>query len=64
MRLFYGLTEQPGLLPPTREADNLVREGQRAISSGDERALESVNQRLIRMIPRDEQSKVIGLIKP
>jgi molecular chaperone DnaK len=57
------LTEQPGLLPPTREADNLVREGRRAISTGDERTLENVNQQLIRMIPRDEQSKIIGLIK-
>ncbi|MEU4603002.1 Hsp70 family protein [Kribbella sp. NPDC023972] len=63
MRLFYGLTEQPGLLPPTREADDLVREGRRAISTGDERTLENVNQQLIRMIPRDEQSKIIGLIK-
>ncbi|MBM7788354.1 Hsp70 family protein [Tenggerimyces flavus] len=62
-RLFYGITEQPGLLPPTREADDLVREGNQAISAGDERALERVNQRLVRLIPQDEQSKIIGLIK-
>ncbi|TCC64104.1 Hsp70 family protein [Kribbella pittospori] len=62
--LFYALVEQPGLLPATREVDNLVREGHQAIGAGDERTLERVVQQLIRLLPRDEQDKVFGLIKP
>jgi molecular chaperone DnaK len=58
---FYAITEQPGLLPATREADELVRQGRAAL--GDERRLEPIVQQLVRLIPRDKRETVVGLMK-
>ncbi|MGI5151989.1 Hsp70 family protein [Plantactinospora sp. CA-294935] len=62
VRLFYALCEQQGRMQPSGEARTLVREGKDALAAGDERALDAVNSRLVRLLPRDEQPKIIGLV--
>ncbi|GAB3976677.1 Hsp70 family protein [Plantactinospora veratri] len=62
VRLFYALCEQQGRMQPSGEARGLVREGKEALAAGDERALDAVNSRLVRLLPRDEQPKIIGLV--
>ncbi|TCO46786.1 molecular chaperone DnaK [Kribbella antiqua] len=62
-KLFYALIAEQDILRPASEAKALIREGQQAIAARDERALGAVNQRLIRLLPQDEQSKIIGLVK-
>ena len=64
VKLFYALKNEQDVLRPASQAKALIREGEQAMASGDERGLSSVNQRLIRLLPQDEQSKVIGLVKP
>lgn len=64
VKLFYALKNEQNVLRPASQAKALIREGEQAMASGDERGLASVNQRLIRLLPQDEQSKVIGLVKP
>jgi molecular chaperone DnaK len=64
VKLFYALKNEQDVLRPASQAKALIREGEQAMASGDERGLTSVNQRLIRLLPQNEQSKVIGLIKP
>jgi molecular chaperone DnaK len=58
VKLFHTLTETLG---DSGQAAPLVREGRQALASDDPRALDSVNQRLFRLLPRDEQNKVIYL---
>ncbi|WP_367127966.1 Hsp70 family protein [Saccharothrix sp. HUAS TT1] len=60
VKLFYALQ---GMVPPSTQASALVREGSRALASRDARTLDAVNQRLIRLLPQEEQEKVIGLRK-
>ncbi|RKT55177.1 Hsp70 family protein [Saccharothrix australiensis] len=60
VKLFYGLQS---MVPPSTAASGLVREGNRALAARDARALDAVNQRLIRLLPQEEQDKVIGLRK-
>jgi molecular chaperone DnaK len=60
---YWSVVQQPGLLPPTAEADRLVREGREAINKRDQRTLEHVVQQMIRLLPRDEQETFIGLTK-
>jgi molecular chaperone DnaK len=64
VKLFYALIEEQDILRPASQAQSLIREGHQALAARDERALSAVNQRLIRLLPQDEQSKVIGLVKP
>jgi molecular chaperone DnaK len=64
VKLFYALIEEQDILRPASQAQSLIREGHQALAARDERALGAVNQRLIRLLPQDEQSKVIGLVKP
>ncbi|MGZ0148216.1 Hsp70 family protein [Kribbella sp. WER1] len=61
--VYWDVVRQPGLLPPTTEADRLVREGRTAIDKRDERELEHVVQQMIRLLPRDERDTIIGLTR-
>lgn len=58
IKVFYMLED---LLRGTRDAEPLLREGKRAIAARDARELEAVNQRLVRLLPQEEQSKIIGV---
>ncbi|GAA2428813.1 Hsp70 family protein [Streptomyces macrosporus] len=60
VKLFHALREA---VPPSRQVDSLVGEGMRAIAAGDRHGLDGVNQRLIRLLPRDAQDRIIGLVK-
>ncbi|MFC6529684.1 Hsp70 family protein [Nonomuraea rubra] len=60
VKLFQALRDA---LEPAGQAGALIREGMQAIADGDQRALEGVNQRLIRMLPKNEQDKIIGLVR-
>ncbi|MEJ3745436.1 Hsp70 family protein [Actinomycetes bacterium KLBMP 9797] len=62
LRLFYALCEHEGRMRPSGEARTLIREGKDAVAAGDERALDAVNTRLVRLLPREEQPKIIGLV--
>ncbi|MDX6240773.1 MAG: molecular chaperone DnaK [Kribbellaceae bacterium] len=64
VKLFYALIEQQDILRPASQAQSLIREGHQALAARDERALTAVNQRLVRLLPQDEQGKVFGLVKP
>jgi molecular chaperone DnaK len=64
VRLFYALAAEEAVLRPAAQARSLIREGEQALAVGDERSLETVNQRLIRLLPQEEQNKIIGLVKP
>ncbi|TDD54109.1 Hsp70 family protein [Nonomuraea terrae] len=46
------------VLAPTGQAGPLIREGERAIAQNDMRALEGVNQRMIRMLPKDQRDEI------
>ncbi|WP_250280881.1 Hsp70 family protein [Frankia sp. CiP1_Cm_nod2] len=59
VRLFYSLES---VLGATGQADALIREGKRAMAANDVRGLEAVNQRLIRLLPRDAQDAIITLV--
>jgi molecular chaperone DnaK len=61
--VYWDVVRQPGILPPTAEADRLVREGREAINKRDQRELEHVVQQMIRLLPRDERDIIIGLTK-
>lgn len=61
--VYWDVVRQPGILPPTAEADRLVREGREAINKRDQRELEHVVQQMIRLLPRDERDTIIGLTK-
>jgi len=63
VKLFFALREQRAALQPAGRADSLIREGERTIAAGDMAALRGVNERLIRMLPREEQEKVIGVVR-
>jgi molecular chaperone DnaK len=58
VKVFEMLRE---MLEPSGRADALIREGMRAIAAGDHHGLEAVNQRMVRLLPKDEQDKIIGL---
>ncbi len=58
--LFQGLRD---MLEPTGRAQALIKEGERAIAAGDRQGLDGVNQRMIRMLPKGEQDKIIGLVR-
>ncbi|TCO50659.1 Hsp70 family protein [Actinocrispum wychmicini] len=58
VKLFYALQD---MLPASREATALVREGKQAMAARDPRALDAVNQRLIRLLPQEAQDNIIGL---
>ncbi|MEV4471075.1 Hsp70 family protein [Nonomuraea sp. NPDC049419] len=60
VKVFQALREA---LTLTGRAHDLIREGERAITRGDQQELEGVNQRMIRMLPKEEQDKIIGLIR-
>ncbi len=60
VQLFYALEDE---LRDSVEAKPLIREGKRAIAASDSPALDAVNQRLIRLLPRAEQEKHVGLRK-
>lgn len=60
VKLFYGLQD---LLPASNQAGDLVKQGKQAIAAHDVRALDAVNQRLIRLLPQDDRDKIIGLRK-
>ncbi|WAL64634.1 Hsp70 family protein [Amycolatopsis cynarae] len=60
VRLFYTLQE---LLPASGQVTALVAEGRTAIAANNVPALEAVNQRLIRLLPQEEQQKVIGVVR-
>ncbi|MGK5740043.1 Hsp70 family protein [Micromonospora sp. URMC 103] len=61
VQVFYWLCEQQGRMRPAGEAAKLVQEGREALAGNDERALDAVNSRLVRLLPDEEQDKVIGL---
>ena len=60
VQLFFALQEA---LPAAGPAGPLLDEGRRAIAAHDAPALSAVNQRLVRLLPREEQDKIIGLRK-
>ncbi len=60
VRLFYTLQDMLQLSP---QASALVQEGKRAIANNDSRGLDAVNQRLIRLLPQNEQEKIIGVYR-
>lgn len=62
VRLFYAICEQHELVGTSGPADALMREGRQAIAAHDQRGLEAVNQRLIRLLPQEEQSKIGGVL--
>jgi molecular chaperone DnaK len=59
VKLFYAVQTR---VPPSGEVDRLVRDGHRAVRAGDMRALEDVNQQLMRMVPPEKQAEVTGNI--
>ncbi|MFI6265268.1 Hsp70 family protein [Micromonospora sp. NPDC051006] len=61
VQVFYWLCEQQSRMRPAGEATRLIQEGREALATNDERALDSVNSRLVRLLPDEEQDKVIGL---
>ncbi|MET4927220.1 Hsp70 family protein [Streptomyces sp. PSRA5] len=58
VKLFYTLQE---MLRSSGQAGPLIQEGQRAIAANDRQGLDAVNQRLYRLLPKDEQDKVVWL---
>ena len=46
-----------------RNADPLVRQGEQAIADHDRTRLDAVNQQLLRLLPFEEQNKIIGLVE-
>ena len=60
VKVFFALEE---MVPPSGQATALQREGRAALNSGDVRTLNSVNQRLIQLLPREQQDQVIGVRK-
>ncbi|AOS64578.1 Hsp70 protein [Actinoalloteichus hymeniacidonis] len=60
VKLFYTLQS---MLPASQDVAALTAEGQRAIAARDSRALDAVNQRMIRLLPAEAQETVIGLRK-
>ncbi|RKN21127.1 Hsp70 family protein [Micromonospora musae] len=61
VQVFYWLGEQQHRMQPAGEAARLVQEGREALAANDERALDAVNSRLVRLLPDGEQNKIIGL---
>ncbi|MFC4009977.1 Hsp70 family protein [Nonomuraea purpurea] len=45
-------------VPSHGQVSALIREGKRAIANGDMQALEAVNQRLFRLLPKDQRDKI------
>lgn len=62
LRVFDYIRIRRADLRPADRAEALIREGEQAVAAGDERALGGVIQRLIRLLPVDEQDKVGGLV--
>ncbi|GAA0252851.1 Hsp70 family protein [Cryptosporangium japonicum] len=58
VQLFFALES---MVPRSAAADGLLAEGRRAIGAQDVTGLTAVNQRLVRLLPKDAQDKVIGL---
>jgi molecular chaperone DnaK len=58
VKLFFALMAE---VPSTPAANALIKEGRQAIAAHDSRALDAVNQRLIRLLPQEKQNEVIGL---
>ena len=58
IKLFYTLED---MLRASGQAAPLIAEGKRAIAANDRQGLDAVNQRLIRLLPREEQDKIIWL---
>ncbi|WP_033344630.1 Hsp70 family protein [Catenuloplanes japonicus] len=58
VKLFFGLIQVLGDHGPAKP---LIREGRQAIAHQDARALDAVNQRLVRLLPAEQQDQVIGL---
>ncbi|GAA3296555.1 Hsp70 family protein [Dactylosporangium vinaceum] len=58
VRLFFGLVQAVGERGPAKP---LVQQGRQAIAERDTRTLDAVNQRLVRLLPEEERSHVIGL---
>ncbi|MFI6084915.1 Hsp70 family protein [Streptomyces sp. NPDC051217] len=58
VKLFYTLQE---MLRASGQAGPLIQEGHRAIAANDRQGLDAVNQRLYRLLPKDEQDKVVWL---
>ncbi|TFI20873.1 Hsp70 family protein [Streptomyces sp. 4R-3d] len=58
VKLFYTLQD---MLRSSGQAGPLIQEGQRAIAANDRQGLDAVNQRLYRLLPKDEQDKVVWL---
>lgn len=58
VKLFYTFQD---MLRASRQAGPLIEEGQRAIAADDRQGLDAVNQRLYRLLPKDEQDKVVWL---
>jgi molecular chaperone DnaK len=58
VKLFHALQD---MLGSSGAAAPLIREGRRAIASDDRHGLDSVNQGLFRLLPKDEQEKVVYL---
>ncbi|GAB2603064.1 hypothetical protein GCM10027168_40110 [Streptomyces capparidis] len=58
VRLFHALLD---MLAPSGRVGALAREGERAIEANDSRALDAVNQRMIRLLPKHEQNTIVWL---
>ncbi|MEV8340179.1 Hsp70 family protein [Streptomyces niveus] len=58
VKLFYTFQD---MLRSSGQAGPLIQEGQRAIAANDRQGLDAVNQRLYRLLPKDEQDKVVWL---
>lgn len=59
MKAFYGLSHQ---VPHTPGTEKLIRDGNRAIATGDLRALTEVNRQLVRQLPPEKQADQTGHI--
>ena len=58
VQLFFALQS---MVPSSPAADGLLSEGRAAIAAQNVAALTAVNQRLVRLLPKEDQDKVIGL---
>ncbi|WP_035855439.1 Hsp70 family protein [Cryptosporangium arvum] len=58
VQLFFALE---AMVPRSAAAEGLLSEGRLAIANQDATALTAVNQRLVRLLPKEAQDQVIGL---
>ncbi|MEJ3651893.1 Hsp70 family protein [Actinomycetes bacterium KLBMP 9759] len=57
---FQALCEHRHRMSPAAEAARLIRQGEQTVAAGDLRALAAVNERLVRLLPPDQQAAAMG----